>query len=106
MGNIGRIEKKKEDKAWWQPGLTVFFRLSAWIAVPVLIGAFVGKRLDRKYDSEPWLFLASVGLAFFISMFGLIKNTITEYKKIEKEFDKDPKQKNNQLSDNDKLNKA
>ena len=54
-----------------------------WIVVPVIAGAFIGKWLDNKYDTDPWLFLASVGFAFLISMFGLIKNVREEYKKIE-----------------------
>ena len=85
MDNIDRGKEKKENNAWWQPALAIFFRLSAWITIPVLLGAFVGKWLDRKYDSEPWLFLASVGFAFLISMFGLVKNAVIEFKKIEKE---------------------
>ena len=70
-------------QVWWQPALLMFFRLSVWIAIPVIIGVFVGKWLDKKYQSEPWLFLLSVGVAFLISMIGLIRNTISEFKKIE-----------------------
>ncbi len=77
--------KSNQPAAWWQPAVILFVRFSAWIALPVLAGAFLGKWLDRKYDSEPWLFLTCVGLSFFISMFGLIKNVVREYKRIEKE---------------------
>ena len=62
----------------------MFSRLSAWIVFPVLFGALLGKWLDRKYDSSPRWFLIVVGLSFIISMFGLIKNTLEEYKNIEK----------------------
>lgn len=75
--------KKKNKVAWWQPAIVLFIRLSGWIAAPVLIAIFLGRWLDKKYDSEPWLFLGCVGAAFIISIVGLIKNTITEYKKIE-----------------------
>lgn len=76
---------EKEKTAWWQPALVLFTKFSGWIAAPVILGAFLGKWLDKKYGSEPWLFLAMVGLAFFISMIGLVKIVSEEYKRIEKE---------------------
>jgi len=79
-------------EAWWQPALILFARLSAWIVMPILIGIYIGKWLDKKYNSEPWLFLGSVGVAFIISMFALITFTIKEYKKIEKESKNKDKQ--------------
>src|SRR3989338_4206553 len=69
--------------AWWQPAIIMFLKLSAWIAVPVIIALYVGKWLDEKYRTDPWLFLACIGAAFLISMFGLVKSTLAEYKKIE-----------------------
>lgn len=78
--------ESKENKApWWQPGLILFMKLSGWIAGPIIIAVFVGKWLDRKYNSEPWLFLVSVGVAFFLSMFGIIRDSMREIKKIENE---------------------
>lgn len=78
---------KKEldnNKVWWQPALIIFARSLGWIAAPVILGSYLGKWLDKKYGTEPWLFISTVGLAFFISMFGLIKETAEQYKKIEK----------------------
>jgi F0F1-type ATP synthase assembly protein I len=73
---------------WWQKGLNLFVRLSAWIAAPVLLAVLVGKWLDTKFNSEPWLFLATVGLSFVVSMFGLIKEASQEFKKINAAEDK------------------
>ncbi|MFH1661988.1 MAG: AtpZ/AtpI family protein, partial [Candidatus Falkowbacteria bacterium] len=70
-------------EVWWRPAILMFARVSAWIVAPVLLGAFLGKWLDNKYNTEPWLFLWCVGFAFVVSMIGLIKNTKEEYKKIE-----------------------
>jgi len=81
----------KDKKAWWQPGLMIFARSLSWIAGPVLIGVFVGKWLDKKYGTEPWLFLITVGLAFIISMVGLIKESVEQFKQIEKEAKADKK---------------
>lgn len=58
---------------------------TAWIVGPVLVGTFIGKMLDQKYNTEPWLFLVSVGVCFLVSMFGLIKNALREFKRIEME---------------------
>lgn len=76
---------------WWQPGLVLFTRLSGWIAGPVLLGVFIGKWLDRRYDTEPWLFLVTVGIAFFISMFGIVRDSLREMKRIEEEEKKKKK---------------
>jgi MFS-type transporter involved in bile tolerance (Atg22 family) len=85
----------KNKKAWWQPAIIIFARFSVWIFVPVILGAFLGKWLDKKYSTEPILFLVIVGVAFLISMFGLIRGVMEEYKKIEKEANnlKDKNQK-------------
>lgn len=65
--------------------MLLFFRLSGWIGVPVIIGVFVGKWLDRKYHTEPWLFLTTVGVMFIVSMFGIVYDAIKAMKKIEEE---------------------
>lgn len=72
----------RQDNAW-QTALVIFFRLSVWIGVPIVVAVFLGKWLDQKYQTEPWLFLATVGAAFVVSMFGLIKETMKEFKKID-----------------------
>jgi len=76
---------EKNQASWWQPGILIFARLSGWIGGPVLIAVFAGKWLDQKYDSEPWLFLGSVGIAFAVSIVGIVKEALGEMKKIEKE---------------------
>jgi len=62
----------------------MFLRLSVWIAAPVLLAVFFGKWLDKKFGTEPWLFLVLVGMAFLISMFVLAREVTKEYNKIEK----------------------
>jgi F0F1-type ATP synthase assembly protein I len=96
------MEKEDNTKRapWWQPALVLFMKLSGWIAGPVLLGVIVGKWLDRKYNTEPWLFLVTVGVAFFLSMFGIIRDSIREIKRIEKE----EKNKSKIQSSNDKSN--
>lgn len=81
--------------------LRVLANLTAWIAGPVIIGVFLGKWLDNRYHTEPWLFLASIGFCFLISMYGLVTNALKEFKKIEIEAERAKKLK----AEEDKLNK-
>lgn len=85
LGNNNQI-------AWWQPALAMFIKLSGWIGLPIIIALFLGKWLDKKYNSAPWLLLTCIGLAFILSMVGLIKETVREYKKIDR-LSKDEKNK-------------
>lgn len=71
--------------------MQMFLRISGWIAVPLILTLFLGKWLDEKFNTAPWIMLASTGLAFIISMFGIIKNAKDEFKKIEEENKKDKK---------------
>lgn len=75
--------KKRLDENWWRPAFVVFSKFFGWIIFPPLIGAKIGMWLDKKYDSEPWLFLVSVGVAFILAMIGLVKNATKEFKKLD-----------------------
>ncbi len=81
---IKNINENKEVP-FWQPGLLMFSRMSGWIIGPIILGIFLGKWLDRRYDTEPWLFLGAVGLAFIISMVGLVKDAFKEMEKLSKD---------------------
>ncbi len=70
-------------KHWLKPFLFMFAKLSVWIVVPVLAAVFLGKLFDEKYNTEPWLFLLSVGVAFMISMIGLVTSASKAFKDIE-----------------------
>ncbi len=79
----------------WSLALKVMAKLSGWIAFPIIIATFLGQWLDKKFGTEPWLFLGTVGLAFLISMYGLITNALSEFKKIDKEYEENKKDKDN-----------
>lgn len=63
--------------------LRVMANVSIWIAIPVIIGVFLGQYLDKRFNTEPWLFLTTVGFCFLISMYGLVTTALKEFKKIE-----------------------
>lgn len=75
--------KKTTGQIWWARPMQMFLRISVWIALPLIISLFFGKWLDKKFGTEPWLLLICSGLAFFLSIYGIIKNAKKEFKKIE-----------------------
>jgi len=77
----------------WNLALRVMANISGWIAFPVIIGLFLGKWLDKRFGTDPWLFLVTIGVCFFISIYGLSINALKEFKKIEKEYAADKAKK-------------
>ncbi len=71
--NLRYMDKIKTP--WYNDGLLFFARTSGWIGGPILVAVFVGKWLDRKYGTEPWLFLGLIGLSFIFSLYGLVRET-------------------------------
>ena len=93
-------QSSSSNSPWWQPGLLLFFRLSGYIGIPVIIAVFIGKWLDKKYNTDPWLFLFSVGLAFPLYMIALVREAMKEFKKLEKSDSIDNKKSNSGKSSN------
>ena len=86
VNNNGKaINPSGASGLWWQPAMEILAKVTGLIAGPIVIALFVGRWLDERYDSEPWLFLASMGLAFAISSIGIVKITLDYIKKIERE---------------------
>jgi F0F1-type ATP synthase assembly protein I len=68
------IENKKKGVPEWVPAMKIFSEISTWIAVPIILAVIVGKILDNKYGTKPTLLLVSAGLAFVVSIFGIVKS--------------------------------
>jgi len=81
------MESNKKEVPWWQPALTVGSQVTGWIAGPIILALFAGKWLDKRYDSEPWLFIGSMMAAFIITSIGIARVSIGYIKKIEKEVE-------------------
>ena len=75
---------QKENAPWWQPGILLFAQLSGWLVVPIIISVYLGSWLDQKYNTKPWLFLATVIVAFAVSMFGIVREASRAIKQMEK----------------------
>jgi len=78
-----KIDNNKSSEVWWNKPLALFSQMSAWIGFPVIIAVFLGKWLDQKYQTEPWLFLATVGASFIISMVGIIRIALKSINEID-----------------------
>lgn len=65
--------------------MEVFAQITGWMVAPIVIALFAGKWLDRKYHSEPWIFLGLTFVAFFISITGIVLITVKYIRQIEKE---------------------
>jgi F0F1-type ATP synthase assembly protein I len=78
----------------WNVALRIIANISGWIAFPVIFGLYLGKWLDKKYGTEPWLFLVTIAACFLISMAGLSLNAVKEFKQVEKDYQQAKKEKN------------
>jgi hypothetical protein len=75
---------------WWDNGLKLFVQLSGWLVAPLVFSLYFGRWLDDRYQTDPWLFLLSVGLAFTVTCAGIVFETMKFIKAIEKDV-KNPK---------------
>ena len=80
-------EKREKNQAW--SALSLAWQLGYSIAIPLVILALVGRLLDKKFDTSPWLLLAGVILSLVVSTFAVYYKTIkilseTEQKNKEK----------------------
>ncbi len=63
---------------WWKPGIIVFAKVSTAIAVPIIVALPIGKYLDNRYQTTPWIFLGLILVAFGVSIMSIWK-CIKEY---------------------------
>ncbi|MEA3399548.1 MAG: AtpZ/AtpI family protein [Patescibacteria group bacterium] len=67
------MSKEKKKKLWWKPAITIAINISGWVAGPIIIALFLGKHLDKKYDTAPWIFIGLTIIAFIISITAIWK---------------------------------
>ena len=80
------IPKKTENgqNSGFAVALGLFFQLSGWLIGPLIISLFLGRYLDDKFNTRPWLFLLTTALAFAVTIFGLVQETMKYLKEIDK----------------------
>jgi F0F1-type ATP synthase assembly protein I len=81
----------KELISAYRRELQLFAKLSAWIGAPILPAILLGKWLDQRFNTEPWLFLSTVILTFIGSMLMLVKEASSVFKEIspDKKYDRE-----------------
>jgi len=89
---MGVEENKNKNGIWWKPAVEIFSEISTWIAIPIILALIVGKSLDNRYGTKPWLLLGFAGVSFLISCFGIIRAVKKYAAKIRKE---EKEEKNN-----------
>lgn len=81
-----------KDKSM-RTALFLFAKISGWIAAPVVIALVVGKWLDRKWGTAPFLFLGLTAVAFIVSLVGIIRESKRSMREIEEEAAKRKEEK-------------
>lgn len=57
----------------WRPALEIFSQISGWVVVPIVLALIIGKYLDARFGTKPWIFLSLALFGFLISSFGILK---------------------------------
>ena len=76
---------EKSNKPWWREGVLLSAKVSGYIAFPVIITSYLGKYLDKKYNTAPYLFLISIAIGFVSTIYLIWKEVKTYQRKIDKE---------------------
>ncbi len=69
-------KKKKnnsEDQAW--SAMSLAWEMGYSIAIPLVLSALVGRFLDKKFGTSPWLLLVGILLAIISSTYIIYKKT-------------------------------
>lgn len=71
------LEKNAEsvNKSSYYESLRIFGKLSIYIVTPIIIAVIIGKLLDKKFGTEPKLFLLCILISFMYSIFKLVNET-------------------------------
>ena len=56
--------------------------VSTWVVVPIVGALVLGKFLDKRFGTEPVIFLVLAGLGFLLTCYGIFKITKDYMKKL------------------------
>lgn len=69
-------QKEKETDTKWSV-ISLAWQLGYIVAVPIVVFALLGRVLDKKLDTEPWLLLAGIFLSIITSTYLVYKKTMS-----------------------------
>lgn len=70
---------------WWKPAMKVFGQVSGWIVVPLILALIIGKNLDARWGTAPWMFIGTTCVGFAVSSFGIVRTAYVYMRDIKKE---------------------
>ncbi len=70
------MEKDKDNRQKEFSALSLAWELGYSIALPLVIFALLGRWLDKKFATSPWLFLLGIILAVTISSYLVYRKTM------------------------------
>lgn len=80
------MNNNKDIKSpWWRDGVLIFSKVSAYIAVPIIIALYAGKFLDKKYNTGTLISFVLIAIAFISTIYLIWKETKNYQKKLERE---------------------
>jgi len=71
-------EKNKQSNSQWSV-FSLAMELGFLIAIPLVVLAMLGKFLDNKLETSPWLFLAGICISILITTYLVYKKTISVF---------------------------
>lgn len=74
----------KKEGPWWREGVMVFTKVSAYIAMPVILASFIGKYFDNKYNTGNLIFFIAISFAFISTIYLIWKEMKIYRRKIDK----------------------
>jgi F0F1-type ATP synthase assembly protein I len=66
--------------------LQVFAKVSVWIITPVIFSLIIGKFLDNKFHTTPWILGVSLALSFTVSMIAIVKIAKENMDRVDKDI--------------------
>ena len=63
------------DRAYQRLAMRIFADFSGTIAVPAVLGALLGKWLDAKYGTAPWMLIACLAIALGLTAYAVVKKS-------------------------------
>ncbi len=74
-----------ETRNWWRTPLQIFSEITGLIVVPIVAALYLGKWLDKKYNSEPWLTVITVCIGITMAVIFVYRIAYKYIREIEKE---------------------
>ncbi len=75
--------KNESKNNGYREAIFLFVKVSGWIAFPIILALFAGQYLDKKFNTDPWIFVCFAGFAFLLTCVGILKEVKRYQKKID-----------------------